>query len=298
MADGTLSQGASTTETTTAVMRTQVLGKILSALASSNAAVVTAIEAVTSAITASIVGGSTGATDNAILRAKGTTGRALDAGPLTLADGGNISGFPDGTGFLDDAGNEQLLFGKTASAITYWKATNQATGTPPTFQALGETNTKGQLLGNGTGNVEIKGTGTNDNATTGFVGQLIESTILVASAVALATNTTEDVTTISLTAGDWDVWGSVWFSPAATTSVTMFAGAVSTTSDTLPTAPGSGAFFTFIQAATVPAAIFGLPAGTRRISLSATTTVYLVTRATFTVDTLAAYGYIAARRIR
>jgi hypothetical protein len=35
-----------------------------------------------------------------------------------------------------------------------------------------------------------------------------------------------------------------------------------------------------------------------RLSLAATTTVYLVSRATFTVSTLKAYGTIRARRVR
>lgn len=152
--------------------------------------------------------------------------------------------------------------------------------------------------GTGTAGAILQGTGTNDNAAAGKVGEIIESTVLVGSAVALTTATPANVTSISLTAGDWDVWGNVWYSPAATTSITIHQGAINTTSATLPTAPGAGAFYKVIEAALVPNAIFGESVGQRRISIASTTTVYLVAQATFTVDTLSAYGYIGARRVR
>jgi hypothetical protein len=133
---------------------------------------------------------------------------------------------------------------------------------------------------------------------TGNVGDVTESTILAASAIGLTTGTAANVTSISLTAGDWDVWGSIFFTPAATTSVTVEIGAISTTSATLPTAPGAGAYDRRVHTAVVPNQIFGMPVGRTRISLSATTTVYLVAQATFTVDTLAAYGYLGASLVR
>lgn len=148
------------------------------------------------------------------------------------------------------------------------------------------------------GNLIFPGTGTNDSAAAGIVGEIIESTVLVGSVVALTTATSANVTSISLTAGDWDVWGNVWFNPAATTSITRMQGAINTTSATLPTAPGAGARFAHSQAALVPNAQIGYPVGQLRISLSGTTTVYLVAEATFTVSTLGAYGYIGARRVR
>jgi hypothetical protein len=50
---------------------------------------------------------------------------------------GNAVGFDDGTGITDDAGNEQLLFHKTASAINQVGITNAATGNAPQIAAEG-----------------------------------------------------------------------------------------------------------------------------------------------------------------
>jgi len=143
----------------------------------------------------------------------------------------------------------------------------------------------------------IVGTTTNDNAAAGSVGEIIESSIADSSAVALTSGITANVTSISLTAGDWDVWGNVWFFPAAGTIPTICSGGITTTSATFPTSPAAGAVFQV--GATFPASLKqGFSAGKRRISISGTTTVYLVGFCVFSVSTLGAYGYLGARRVR
>lgn len=115
--------------------------------------------------------------DNAITRFNGTSGTSIQASAVLIDDSGEIDMngnnimFDDATGIWDDSGNEQLNFQKTNTAVSYWEMTNAATGGKPILQALGETNVIGQLTGNGTGTVEIKGTGTTDNATAGYVGE-------------------------------------------------------------------------------------------------------------------------------
>src|SRR5690349_16625741 len=54
----------------------------------------------------------------------------------------------------------------------------------------------------------LAGTATNDDAAAGKIGEYIESEVLSGSAVSLTTNTAANITSISLTAGDWDVWGA------------------------------------------------------------------------------------------
>jgi hypothetical protein len=54
---------------------------------------------------------------------------------------------------------------------------------------------------------QIPGTATNDDAAAGKLGEIISSNIVVGSAVSLTTNTPANITSLSLTAGDWDVWG-------------------------------------------------------------------------------------------
>lgn len=143
------------------------------------------------------------------------------------------------------------------------------------------------------------GTNTNDNAPSGIIGEVLSSTVLSGSAVSLTTNTAANVTSLALTAGDWEVYGNVGFVTAASTSLTILAQSISQTTNTLDTAPG--VYASQFMNATVPTAsavrnVF-TPTVTR-ISLASTTTVYLVAFATFTASTLLAYGKIYARRAR
>lgn len=204
-------------------------------------------------------------------------------------------------GFIADAnGNEEIIFNTTALAVNEVTLTNATTGTNPSLSATGgDINIGLSLTGKGTGGVILGGTSTNDDATAGKVGELISSNVAKGLAVPLTTNTAANVTSISLTAGDWDVHASVWFDATGTTSISRFGGDISTTSATLSTFPNGGAGFMFWNQALVIGDVdHGWQIGTKRISLSSTTTVYLVAIATFTVDTLAAFGFIGARRVR
>ena len=149
---------------------------------------------------------------------------------------------------------------------------------------------------------QIIGTATNDNANAGNIGELIESRVARGSAVSLSSNVTANVTSISLTAGDWDVWGAVGLTANGTTSFTRFDSAISTTSATFPTfgASGGDAYARLNTAAIVPASTidFIFPLSPIRMSLSGTTTVYLINATTFSASTTGAYGYIGARRRR
>ena len=143
----------------------------------------------------------------------------------------------------------------------------------------------------------LKGTTTNDSAAAGKIGEIIESTVLVGSAVSLTTATAADVTSISLTAGDWDVWGNVGLSLNAATTHTRFDAWISATSATFPTPPNGGAI-SGIRATMETGIAQFLSTGTTRVSIALTTTYYLSARCSFAVNTLAAYGYIGARRVR
>lgn len=127
------------------------------------------------------------------------------------------------------------------------------------------------------------------------VGEFTESEVLVGAQVAVTTNTATDVTSISLTAGDWDVWGTVITSPNTGADTSFASSWISSSSASVPTVPNKGAY-NFVYTSTTNA--ISLPTGMRRISLSSTTTVYLSTYITFTLSNMSAYGYIAARRAR
>lgn len=148
-----------------------------------------------------------------------------------------------------------------------------------------------------TAGVDVKGTNTNDDAAAGYVGELISSTVVAGSAVSLTTNAAANITSISLTAGDWDVSAINMFQPGATTSASIYRGSISATSATIDTTPGR--VISKVDAAQVPGTnyqAYAIPQ--TRISLAATTTIYLVSYALFTVSTMTSWGTIAARRVR
>jgi hypothetical protein len=136
------------------------------------------------------------------------------------------------------------------------------------------------------------GTTTNDNAPAGGVGEYIEAVVLTGSAVTLTTMTPANVASISLTAGDWDVSGTVQTVAGGTTVTQYLIVSVGATSATV-VAP-----FMEISSANAAGGSVGLPSQLTRVSIAATTTIYLVAQAGFTISTLKAFGTIRARRMR
>lgn len=148
---------------------------------------------------------------------------------------------------------------------------------------------------------QIPGTNTNDNASAGNVGEYISSDLPFGSSKTLTSTTALDLTSISLTAGDWDVWGSVAFDSASgTTTATLLRGWISSVSTTQPAALENGGA---LASAQYPATLaissdVVIPIGMARFSLSTTTTLYLTARAFFSTAALTSYGFIGARRVR
>jgi hypothetical protein len=138
----------------------------------------------------------------------------------------------------------------------------------------------------------VVGTTTNNNANAGSVGEYITAT---GTGVSLTSGTAANVTSISLTAGDWDVSGSILIVPAGSTSVTESASGINTTSATLP---ASSLYWIIQSTALTTGGSQGGAVPSQRISLASTTTVFLIGHATFTVSTCTATGTIRARRIR
>lgn len=162
------------------------------------------------------------------------------------------------------------------------------------------TGSNGVAVTNGAGTIalaatsSIPGTTTNDNATAGNVGEYVESKVASGSAVSLTTATSTNITSISLTAGDWDVTGNINYIGASATITGKISG-ISSTSATLPTDGTevySGVNVTLLNNTD------GTTLATKRISISGTTTVYLVGQTTFSAGTVTAFGYISARRVR
>lgn len=181
----------------------------------------------------------------------------------------------------DETGTGALVFANTPTLISPILGAASAT-------SIAFTSTSG-----------IIGTTTNNNAAAGSVGEVIESLIPSGTPVSLSTGTAANVTSVSLTAGDWDVWGSVVFAPGGATTYTAFAGCIGTTSASFSGAiPGPYFSLTFPNTTFSAGNSQAFPVGQKRFSLASTTTIYLVVQANFAVSTLGAYGDIVARRAR
>jgi hypothetical protein len=146
----------------------------------------------------------------------------------------------------------------------------------------------------------IAGVTTNSNAAAGIVGEYISSTQAIGSPINVPSNVPSNATTISLTAGDWDVSGVVGAVGSGT--LTRLAGYVTLTSNSFPAQPNSGAIFDSpgmnIAAPGTSSFVPNFATGTTRISLSSTTTVYLGGTAVFSGGAMGIFGFIGARRVR
>lgn len=212
---------------------------------------------------------------------------------------------------LDDSGNATFTGGVigTSGSFTTLAASSTVSGTgfstylasPPaigtTTPAAGKfTTLQATSTITPSTTAGIIGTTAADNANAGSVGEAITSSVAVGSAVALTTNTPANITSISLTAGDWDVSGLVATNPAGSTTQSNLGAAINTTSATFPTA-GTAGWTQWPFSVAAGNAEF-VPVGPVRINVSTTTTVYLIAQSVFAASTNAAYGTIYARRRR
>lgn len=181
-------------------------------------------------------------------------------------------------------------------AIVLDGTTNTVT---PLNGALGATTPSTVAATSVTASTGIVGTTTNNSAGTGYVGEYVSSTVSISSN-SMTTATAKNITSISLTAGDWDVSGCIFLDGAVSTNMTLFRGNASSTSAAINFYTIGWAGFSWGTSGIIPfgAGAPSLPLPTQRFSLSTTTTIYLVGIVSFTVSTITAGGYITARRVR
>lgn len=133
------------------------------------------------------------------------------------------------------------------------------------------------------------------DAAAGELGEVIASAI-AGPGIGIGNNVPTNVTSLPLTAGDWDVRGEVWFHLGSGTTGDVEAG-ISQVSASLPGNPGAGsrATQTFTHTANSGQVLALAPC---RMSLAAAATVYLIAVCGFTAGSTTAYGRIEARRQR
>lgn len=144
-------------------------------------------------------------------------------------------------------------------------------------------------------NDRLLGTPTNDNAFAGQVGEYVES--IASNVGAVTQNTWQDVTTITLTAGDWDTTLNATFSPTATTTAIAMGISIGTAGNAFSDrVTGSNDAQWNLTAATAGVEAMTVPS--YRLSLSATTTVRLKALYTYGSGTPTISARLSARRVR
>lgn len=139
---------------------------------------------------------------------------------------------------------------------------------------------------------QLPGTATNDNASAGNIGQYVSAS--VTSNPGITSGSATSIISISLTAGDWDVQGIAQYGPNGGT-ITAATQSISTTNNALGGSLSDSSGYTSTTGSFTTNQLF--PTGAARLSLSGTTTVYLVGLITATGSPFA-NGFIRARRVR
>jgi hypothetical protein len=143
-----------------------------------------------------------------------------------------------------------------------------------------------------TSSIGIKGTTAADSAQAGSDGEFAQSNN--GTATTLTTNTPVNLYSVTLTAGDWDVYGSIAFVAGTGAVNTAIQGALTTTSATLPGWPAEFSYFeTFTSGASQYVPLMRI-----RVNVSSSTTVYCVGNAVFSGGTETANCSIAYNRRR
>jgi hypothetical protein len=159
------------------------------------------------------------------------------------------------------------------------------------------TGTNWQLSVIGGAEGQTPGTNTNDNALAGNVGEVATTNVPLGSAVQITTNSSQQLASLSLTAGDWDCRSTMSEAISNTTTVTQLSATVGTNNSVLGT-QGTDGVNTVIPASAIGGRGVDLKLGPVRQSLAATTTIFLVGGATFATSQLWGFGSITCRRAR
>jgi hypothetical protein len=151
------------------------------------------------------------------------------------------------------------------------------------------------------GNLIANGTVTNDSATTGQIGEDLNVKVAAGSAVSLSTGAATNITSQSLTAGDWSCGGNVNFSLTSATQVSTSpneAQIVAGSGGGAFTADGTEVYSGADVSLTGISSKDSITLPQKRVSIASTTTVYLVGAATFTAGSIGGYGSMDCRRLR
>jgi hypothetical protein len=242
---------------------------------------------------------------------------------------GNITGIlgpaNGGTGIANNAASTLTVSGAFATTLTVTNTTGVTLPTTGTLLANSRNiNTTAPITGGGdlsadrtiaisaiaqsTSGVDASaaqrlGTNTNDLASAGNIGQVITQTRLVASALSITSNTATNVTAtkLTLTAGDWEIWGVIGLTGTATAGDIISAGiSPANSSATLPGSDSNSLTQMAFLTGNMDLNILDMIVPTPRliVNLTGNTDYYLVVRFRFATGTASTFGQIQGRRMR
>jgi hypothetical protein len=210
----------------------------------------------------------------------------------TTAAGGVSQQFSDNAVAFNNASAKSILkvLG-VASGVNGVQVLGAATGQAVAVQAIGDdTNIPLQISGKGTSGVQIQGRTNGTLVAAGGVAETMSSTF---SSVNMASSgVAQNLGSITLTPGDWDVEGYVTYTSGTGATMTIWAGGLSTVTATLP---GVGNYFQSGGSITATGAATAI-APVSRQNVTSNTTINIVGLATFSGGAVSASGFIRARR--
>lgn len=203
---------------------------------------------------------------------------ALGYYPVSPAQAVSLPWAGTGFGYTTAPTATQILSAIGALPLTGGTLTGGLTGTTATFSgALTPSTTAG-----------VVGTTAANNTNAGSVGEYLSA--INSAGTTMVSATPLNLTSLVLTAGDWDVTGSGQFTCSG--GATIYGIAANTTSATFPS---------FGQYATINGTGLGgvtLAIPVTRFNVSVSTTIYGVGQQTCASGTLTGYAMLRARRIR
>jgi hypothetical protein len=152
------------------------------------------------------------------------------------------------------------------------------------------------------GPIPLIGVTDGSTAAAGNVGEYLSSLKTVSAGVAISTSVATQITSLTLTAGDWDLWGEVAFdNPVGAGAFTYAEAAIWTTTAAFPTTSQFPADAADYVQAELPAANTNgttLQLGPVRVSITTNTTYFLNAESVYTNTSQKVGGALRARRRR
>lgn len=198
----------------------------------------------------------------------------------------NALGYTSGTGIVwNSAINAATLGGATFAAPGSIGGTTAAAGS---FTTLGASGLISPAYPAG-----ISGNKTGSSVTAGSLGEFVQAVIGTNTPITTS-GVAQNCTSISLTAGDWDVTGSVFWAAAA--GAGLWTNTASSISAVSATQSSNSYYFGQTGQSTGAAVNVSYAVPGQRVNVSTTTTIYLVVQSTYSSGTMNYQCQLQARR--